>query len=255
MGSTALITGATAGFGEACARRFAGAGWKLVLTGRRVPRLEALREELGKATAVHVEAFDVRNRRETETRLATLPSEFRDVDLLVNNAGLALGLEPAQEADLDDWETMVDTNVRGLMVVTRMLLPGMVARGRGHVVNIGSTAASWPYPGGNVYGATKAFVAQFSRNLRADLLGTGVRVTDVQPGLAETEFSVVRFKGDAEKAAAVYRAMKPLAAGDIAEIVFWVATLPPHVNVNALEVMPVQQAWGPLAVHREPRTH
>jgi 3-hydroxy acid dehydrogenase/malonic semialdehyde reductase len=252
MEPIALITGATAGFGEASARRFAGAGWKLVLTGRRVGRLQALQEELGKTTGVHVEAFDVRDRRETESRLATLPAEFRDVDLVVNNAGLALGLEPAHRADLDDWETMVDTNIRGLMVVTRALLPGMVERGRGHVVNLGSAAANWPYPGGNVYGATKAFVAQFSRNLRADLVGTGVRVTDIQPGLAETEFSVVRFKGDAGKAAKVYEGTNPLTAEDIAEIVFWVATLPPHVNVNTLEVMPVRQAWGPFAIHREP---
>jgi 3-hydroxy acid dehydrogenase/malonic semialdehyde reductase len=173
------------------------------------------------------------------------------VDVLVNNAGLALGLEPAQAADLDDWETMVDTNIKGLMYCTRAILPGMVERKRGHVVNVGSIAGAWPYPGGNAYGATKAFVAQFSRNLRADLLGKNIRVTDVEPGLAETEFSVVRFKGDQERADKVYTGTQPLTGVDIAEIVHWVVSLPAHVNVNSVEVMPTGQAWGPLAIHRD----
>jgi len=245
MTKTILITGATSGFGAACARRFAGAGWKLILTGRRHERLEEMKAELGDSVAAAL-TFDVRERRAVAERLQDLP----EIDVLLNNAGLALGLEPAWQADLDDWDTMVDTNIKGLIYCTRAVLPGMVARDRGHVINIGSTAGNWPYPGGHVYGATKAFVQQFSRNLRADLLGTRVRVTAIAPGMAESEFSQVRFKGDEERAARVYRGAEPLRPEDIAEIVFFVAGLPPHVNVNALEVMPVDQAWGPLAVHR-----
>ena len=249
MTGTAFITGATAGFGEATAKLFSRHGWRLVLAGRREERLAALAARLG--TPVHPVRLDVRDRAAVFRAVESLPAEFREVDLLVNNAGLALGLEPAAAADLDDWDTMVDTNVKGLMYCTRAVLPGMVERGRGHVINIGSIAGSWPYPGGNAYGATKAFVKQFSHNLRADLQGTGVRVTNIEPGLAETEFSVVRFKGDAEKAAGVYRGTQPLRGEDIAEIVHWVATRPAHVNVNRVEVMPTGQAWGPLAIHRE----
>jgi len=179
-----------------------------------------------------------------------LPEGFREVDILVNNAGLALGLEPAHETSLDDWDAMIDTNIKGLAYCTRFILPGMVARNRGHIVNIGSTAGAWPYPGGNVYGGTKAFVEQFSRNLRADLLGTRVRVTCLAPGMAETDFSLVRFKGDAEKAAKVYAGTDPLTADDVAGIVGWVAGLPSHVNVNTLEVMSIDQTWGPFAVNR-----
>jgi NADP-dependent 3-hydroxy acid dehydrogenase YdfG len=243
---TILITGATSGFGAACARRFAAGGWRLVLTGRRRERLESLQAELGDAVAAALQ-FDVRHRRAAFAALQTLP----EIDVLLNNAGLALGLEPAWQADLDDWEQMVDTNIKGVLYCTRALLPGMVARNRGHIINIGSTAGSWPYPGGHVYGATKAFIQQFSRNLRADLLGTRVRVTNLGPGMAESEFSQVRFKGDEQRAAKVYQGVEPLRPEDIAEIVFFVANLPPHVNVNALEVMPVGQAWGPLAVHRQ----
>ncbi|MBD3648184.1 MAG: SDR family NAD(P)-dependent oxidoreductase, partial [Pseudomonadales bacterium] len=182
---------------------------------------------------------------------ANLPDDFADVEILVNNAGLALGLEGADAVDVDHWETMVDTNVKGLMYCTRAFLPGMVSRGGGHVVNVGSVAASWPYPGGNAYGGTKAFVQQFSRNLRTDLQGKNIRVTNVEPGMCETEFSVVRFGGDETKAGQVYAGMQPLTAADIAEIIFWVTSLPPHVNVNQLEVMPTAQAWSPFAVHRE----
>jgi len=246
MAKTILITGATSGFGEASARRFAAEGWRLILTGRRVERLEQLHQELGAAVR-QVLPLDVRNRDEVFQKLAGL----EDVDLLLNNAGLALGLEPAWEVNIDDWETMVDTNIKGLMYCTRALLPQMVKRNAGHVVNIGSTAGSWPYPGGNVYGSTKAFVLQFSRNLRADLLGKNIRVTNIAPGMAETEFSNVRFKGDAEKAAKVYARAEPLHPEDIAEIVHWVANQPAHVNINAVEVMPVDQSWGHLAVHRE----
>jgi NADP-dependent 3-hydroxy acid dehydrogenase YdfG len=245
MPNTMLITGATSGFGAACARRFAQGGWQLILTGRRQERLERLQAELGTAV-VQTLTLDVRERKTVASALAGL-----EVDVLLNNAGLALGLEPAWEVNHDDWETMVDTNVKGLMYCTRAVLPGMVARNRGHVVNIGSTAGKWPYPGGNVYGATKAFVEQFSRNLRADLLGTRVRVTHLAPGMAETEFSKVRFKGDESRADRVYTGAEPLRAEDIAEIVYFVVNLPGHVNVNALEVMSIDQAWGHLAVHRQ----
>lgn len=244
-----LVTGASSGFGAAIARRFARDGHALVLAARRTDRLRALAGEL--RVPVHVVNLDVRDGASVAETIAALPAEFAAIDLLVNNAGLALGLEPAQRALLDDWERMVDTNIKGLMYVTRAVLPGMVARNRGHVVNIGSIAAEWPYPGGNVYGASKAFVRQFSLNLRADLLGTAVRVTDIEPGLCSgTEFSQVRFHGDAERAARVYENTEALTAEDVAETVHWVATLPPRVNVNTLSLMPVQQAFGPLAVHR-----
>jgi NADP-dependent 3-hydroxy acid dehydrogenase YdfG len=246
MPKTALITGATSGFGAACARRFAREGWRVILTGRRSQRLEELRSDLGDAVTA-VLTLDVRDREAVFSSLRDLP----DIDLLLNNAGLALGLEPAWEVDPEDWETMVDTNIKGVLHCTRAILPGMVKRNRGHIVNIGSTAGNWPYPGGNVYGATKAFVQQFSRNLRADLLGTRVRVTNIEPGMAESEFSRVRFKGDDERAGAVYAGTEPLRPDDIAEVVFFAATLPPHVNVNTLEVMSIDQSWGPLAVHRE----
>jgi NADP-dependent 3-hydroxy acid dehydrogenase YdfG len=244
MADTILITGATSGFGAACARRFAHAGWHLILAGRRLDRLEQLRAELG-ANITTILPLDVRDRDAVAKSLTGL-----EVDVLLNNAGLALGLEPAWEVDLDDWETMVDTNLKGVMYRTRAVLPGMVARQRGHVVNIGSTAGSWPYPGGNVYGATKAFVEQYTRNLRADLLGTPVRATYLAPGMAQTEFSNVRFKGDDTRADRVYTGAEPLRAEDIAEIILFVVNLPAHVNINALEVMSVDQSWGHLAVHR-----
>jgi 3-hydroxy acid dehydrogenase/malonic semialdehyde reductase len=251
MKRTVLITGASSGFGAASARMFAEEGANLVLTARREGRLRELKDKLAGKAAVHTVTLDVRDRDAVQTAIEGLPEPFREVDILVNSAGLALGLEPAHGAHLDDWEEMVDTNIKGLLFCTRFLLPGMVERNRGHVINIGSVAGSWPYPGGNAYGATKAFVEQFSRNLRADLLGKRVRVTCIAPGMAETEFSLVRFKGEAEKAAKVYSGVEPLSADDIAAIIFWVAGLPPHVNINTLEVMPVQQAWGPLAVHRD----
>ncbi|AXQ27985.1 SDR family oxidoreductase [Solimonas sp. K1W22B-7] len=244
-----FITGASAGFGAAIARCFASAGHRLVLAARRMDRLQELAATLPVPT--HLVQLDVRDGDAVKAAVAALPAEFAAVDLLVNNAGLALGLEPAHRASLDDWERMVDTNIKGLMYVTRALLPGMVERGRGHVVNLGSIAGEWPYPGGNVYGGTKAFVRQFSLNLRADLAATGVRVSDIEPGLsAGTEFSNVRFHGDDERAAKVYAGTTPLTAEDIAETVFWVATLPPHVNVNTLSLTPVCQSFGPVAIHR-----
>jgi len=246
MSKTILITGATSGFGAACARRFSSEGWNLILVGRRTERLESLRDELAESVTKII-TLDVRSYSDVETSL----KEVANVDVLLNNAGLALGLEPAWETDINDWETMVDTNIKGVMYCTREILPKMVERKHGHIINIGSTAGSWPYPGGNVYGATKAFVQQFSRNLRADLSGTKVRVTNLEPGMAESEFSQVRFKGDDEAAANVYSGTDPLRPEDIADIVFYVASLPAHINVNTLEVMPVDQAWGPWVVSRK----
>lgn len=250
-GMTVFITGASSGFGAACARILARTGNRLVLTARRVDPLIGLQEELAGACDVHIIPLDVRDREGVKGAVDSLPERFRRIDVLLNNAGLALGLEPAHQVDLDDWEVMVDTNIKGLMYCTRFILPGMVERNRGHIVNIGSTAGAWPYPGGNVYGGTKAFVTQFSRNLRADLLGTAVRVSCIQPGMAETGFSQVRFKGDEEKAARVYSGAEPLTAEDVAETVAWVVSRPARVNINTLEMMCVDQAWGHLAVHRE----
>ncbi len=244
-----LITGATAGFGQDIARRFAQDGHTLVLIGRRTDRLTALVAELGRAHAV---TLDVRDRDAVLAAIAALPPEFAETDVLVNNAGLALGVAPAHQASLDDWHTMVDTNVKGLMTVTHAVLPGMVARDRGHVINIGSVAGNWPYMGGNVYGATKAFVRQFSLNLRADLAGTRVRVTDIEPGLvAGTEFSEVRFAGDTDRAATVYKGTEPLQAADVTDAVHWVATRPAHVNINTIELMPVCQSFAGLAISRK----
>ena len=251
MPQIALITGATSGFGAACARRFAAAGWHLALCGRRQERLEALRTELAATTAVYAFPLDVRDEAAVNAALTTLPTAFAAVDLLVNNAGLALGLEPAQHCDRQDWHDMVDTNINGLLYCTRAILPGMVERNHGHVVNIGSVAGNWPYPGGNVYGATKAFVRQFSLNLRADLLGTRVRVTNIEPGMAETEFSHVRFKGNEDQANRVYAGVQPLQAEDIADVVYWAASCPAHVNINSVELMPVCQAFSPFAISRE----
>ncbi len=244
-----LVTGATAGFGLAIARRFASDGARVVVTGRRAELLKTLTDELG--PSAHALAFDVRDRAAVEAAFASLPPAFADVDVLVNNAGLALGLEPAHRADLGEWDAMVDTNVKGLMYCTRAVLPGMVERNVGHVVNLGSIAAQFPYPGGNVYGATKAFVYQFSLNLRADLAGTDVRVTDIEPGLCGgTEFSTVRFRGDAAKAESLYANTTPLDADDVADAVHWVATRPAHVNINSVQMMPVVQTFAPLAVKR-----
>jgi len=245
-----LVTGASAGFGSAIARRFASAGASVILAARRRDRLEALAEELG--ASAYVIELDVRDRASVQGAIAALPPHWSEIDLLVNNAGLALGLEPAQRASLDDWETMVDTNVKGLIAVTHAVLPGMVARGRGHIINIGSTAGEWPYPGGNVYGATKAFVRQFSLNLRADLSGTPVRVSNVEPGLCEgTEFSSVRFGGDAERAAKIYENASALTAADIADTVHWIASRPPHMNINTISLMPVTQSFAGLSVTRK----
>jgi 3-hydroxy acid dehydrogenase/malonic semialdehyde reductase len=246
-----LVTGATSGFGLAIARRFAAAGHRIIAAGRRSEGLAALAAELGAAVALTL-PLDVRDRAAVERAVAQLPPELGAIDLLVNNAGLARGLEPAQRAELDDWNEMVDTNIKGLMTMTRAVLPGMVARDRGHVINLGSTAAHWPYLGANVYGATKAFVHQFSLNLRADLLGTRVRVTVVHPGMVGgTEFSSIRFHGDDARAAKVYEGAEPLLPEDVAETIYWIATLPARVNINSIELMPVGQAFAGLAVARK----
>jgi 3-hydroxy acid dehydrogenase / malonic semialdehyde reductase len=250
VSKTVFVTGASAGFGASIARRFAADGDRVVATARRADRLAELTKEFG--DQVLPLTFDVQDRAAVAAAVAGLPAEFAAVDVLVNNAGLALGLEPAQRADLDQWDQMVDTNCKGLTYCTRALLPGMVERGHGHVINLGSIAGTYPYPGGNVYGATKAFVHQFSLNLRADLHGTGVRVTSVEPGLSGgTEFSVVRFGGDEDRAGQVYQGVQPLGPDDVAEAVHWAATLPPHVNINVIEMMPVAQSFSALAVARD----
>ena len=247
-----FITGATSGFGRATARRFAEAGWALVLTGRRQERLEALQQELSAKVPVHIATLDVRDAEAVKQVVAELPAGFREVKALINNAGLALAPEPAQKVDLRDWHTMIDTNVTGLVNVTHALLPCLIETGKGaSIISIGSVAGHWPYPGGHVYGATKAFVEQFSYNLRCDLLGTGVRVTDIAPGMAETEFTLVRTKGNQDASDKLYRGTTPLTAEDIAEQIFYVATLPDHININRLEVMPTRQAWSPFNIDRD----
>jgi 3-hydroxy acid dehydrogenase/malonic semialdehyde reductase len=247
--STVFVTGASSGFGAAIARRFAASGARVIASARRAERLKDLAAELG--SSVLPVTLDVRDRAAVFAAVSDFPAEFANVDVLVNNAGLALGQDPAQAADLDDWDQMVDTNCKGLAYVTRAVLPGMVARRKGHVINLGSVAGGYPYPGGNAYGGSKAFVHQFSLGLRSDLHGTGVRVTCVEPGLADTEFSTVRFHGDRARADAVYTGMQPLTATDIAESVYWAASLPPHVNVNVIELMATAQSFAAFQVARE----
>ena len=221
--NTVMITGATSGFGEATARLFATKGWKIIITGRRQKRLDKLQQELGGIDKVHCCCFDITDRKAVEKAFQSLPSQFSDIDVLVNNAGLALGLEPADQTNLDDWEQMVDTNIKGLMYCTRTILPKMKQQGQGYIINIGSVAGNWPYPGGNVYCATKAFVRQFS---------------------------LVRFKDDAQRADGVYQQTAALSAEDIANTIFWLANTPLHVNVTTMEIMPTEQATGPLAIYR-----
>jgi 3-hydroxy acid dehydrogenase/malonic semialdehyde reductase len=245
----AFVTGASTGFGAAIARRFAAEGARVIASARRADKLKDLAAELGEQ--VLPLELDVQDRAAVYAAVDSLPAEFAAIDVLVNNAGLALGLEPAHRADLDEWERMIDTNCKGLVTCTRAILPGMVERGAGHVINMGSIAGTYPYPGGNVYGATKAFVHQFSLNLRSDLHGTGVQVTCIEPGMSGgTEFSKVRFSGDESKADAVYNGMQPLTPEDIAESVYWATSQPPHVNINVIEMMPVAQSFAAFQVHR-----
>ena len=246
----ALVTGASSGFGRATCQRLAAGGFTVVAAARRADALAELAASV-QGGVIHPLQLDVRDRAAVEQAVAALPDEVAEVDVLVNNAGLALGLEDAATADLDNWDRMVDTNCKGLMYVTRAVLPGMVERRRGHVVNLGSIAGTYPYPGGNAYGATKAFVHQFSLNLRSDLHGTGIRVTSIEPGMAETEFSEVRFAGDRERAAQVYAGMQPLTADDIAATIEYAISQPPHVNVNRIELMPVAQSFAAFQVARD----
>jgi serine 3-dehydrogenase len=246
---TILITGATSGFGRAAVERFHGAGWRVIATGRRAERLDALADALGRER-LHTAAFDIRDEAAMRAALDALPADFRAVDVLVNNAGLALGTAPAQRADLAQWKQMIDTNVTALATLTHALLPTLIER-RGAILNISSVAATYPYAGGNVYGGTKAFVSQFSLGLRSDLHGTGVRVTSIEPGMAETEFTLVRTRGDQAASDTLYKGADPIAPGDIAETLFWIANLPQHLNVNRIEVMPVRQSFAGFQVARE----
>ncbi len=251
MSKTVLITGATAGFGKASAIKFANHGWNLIITGRRAERLEELAQSLTGKINVHIAELDVRDESAVKHMVDNLPDDFKTVSVLVNNAGLALGTDPSYAANLEDWKTMIDTNVTGLTLVTHALLPILMNNHPATIVNLSSVAANWAYPGSHVYGASKAFVQQFSRNLRCDLVGKGVRVTSLEPGLCESEFSLVRFGGDQEKYDALYGGANALQPEDIADIIYWVATQPAHININSLEVMPQTQAWDNFKIVRE----
>jgi NADP-dependent 3-hydroxy acid dehydrogenase YdfG len=246
---TVFVTGATSGIGAAVCRRFAGAGARVIATGRREERLHALKEELG--AACHAARLDVRDRAGIERAVAALPEDFRRVNIVVANAGHGVGMATAQQADIAEWEDMVATNVNGLLYTVHALLPGMLARDEGHIVVIGSIAGDYPYPGGNVYGGAKAFAKMFALGLRGDLLGANVRVTNIEPGMTETEFMLHRHRGDAAQKAKVYEGIQPMTPDDVAETVFWSATLPRHVNINRMQMMPVMQAFGPIAAKRK----
>ena len=248
MTKTVLITGATSGFGAAAVKRFADAGWRVVAMGRRAERLQTLVDHYGER--IHVAAFDIRDEAAMQRALAAIPESFRDIDVLINNAGLALGTMPAQRADLTQWRTMIDTNITALVTLTHKLLPILISR-KAAILNVSSIAGTYPYAGGNVYGATKSFVTQFSLCLRADLHGTGVRVTSLEPGLAETEFTLVRTAGDQAASDTLYNGAHPITDDDIAETLYWIATLPPHLNVNRLELMPVSQSFAGFQIHRD----
>ena len=244
---TILITGATAGFGEAAARKFAAGGWNVVGTGRRGDRLKRLQAELGDAfLPLEIDMLD----RAAVESLATLSAPWGDIDLLLNNAGLAPPTDPLPETEWKRIETVIDTNVTGLVALTRALLPKLIER-KGHIINLSSVAATYPYKGGAVYAGTKAFVRQFSLDLRCDLAGTGVRVTSIEPGMAETEFTIVRTGGDKAASDALYAGVNPMTADDLADVFWWLANLSPHLNVNTIELMPVNQSWGGFSVHRE----
>lgn len=243
-----FITGATSGFGAAMVKRLINSDHQVIATGRRADRLQKMKTEYG--AKLHTLVLDIQNKEEVTKAVESLPEDFKKIDVLINNAGLALGTNLAQNSKIEDWETMVQTNINGLLYCTQQILPSMVKRNIGQIINLGSVAGEFPYSGGNVYGATKAFVHQFSMNLRSDLLGTNVRVTNIEPGMCNTEFSEVRYSGDKEKAEAVYKGVHALSADDIAETIEWVITRPAHVNINVISLMPVQQAFGGFAVHR-----
>lgn len=247
-----FITGATAGFGQAMTKRFIKAGHKVIATGRRQERLAELKKEFEKEfkDSLFTLTMDVQDKDQVEKAIDSLPTEWKNIDVLINNAGLALGIDPVQKGKLSEWETMVQTNINGLLYCTHKILPIMVKNNRGHIVNLGSVAGEYPYPGGNVYGATKAFVHQLSLNMRADLLGTNIRVTNIEPGMCQTEFSEVRFHGDKNKAESVYKGIEALSADDVAETIEWILSRPSHVNINTISLMPTQQAFGPFGIHR-----
>ncbi len=249
QGKTIFITGATAGFGKECARLFITQGARVIATGRRMERLEALKNELG--NNLYILSLDVQDEKAVQAAFQDLPHAFADIDVLINNAGLALGLSSFEGVPIEDISQMVQTNIMGVMYCTHAVLPQMIKRDSGHIVNLGSIAGTYPYPGGNVYGATKAFIEQFSLNLRADLLGKNIRVTNIEPGMCDTEFSAVRFAGDEKKAKSIYEGMQALSAEDIANTILWTLAQPAHVNINRVEIMPVMQAFSPFAVHRE----
>ena len=248
MNKIVLITGATSGIGLACARKFAANGDKLILTSRNEQRLAEIKKELD--TAVVTLAFDVRNREEAEAQISSLPADWQNIDVLVNNAGLALGLEPEYEGDLDDWGTMIDTNIKGLLIMTRLVVPGMVKRNHGHIINVGSVAGDAAYAGGNVYCATKAAVKALSDGLRIDVADTAIRVTNLKPGLVETNFSNVRFRGDNERAANVYKGIKPLTGDDIADVAVYAANAPAHVQIAEVLILATHQASGSVIVRK-----
>ena len=248
MNKIVLITGATSGIGLACARKFAANGDKLILTSRNEQRLAEIKKELD--TAVVTLAFDVRNREEAEKQISSLPADWQNIDVLVNNAGLALGLEPEYEGDLDDWGTMIDTNIKGLLIMTRLVVPGMVKRNHGHIINVGSVAGDAAYAGGNVYCATKAAVKALSDGLRIDVADTAIRVTNLKPGLVETNFSNVRFRGDNERAANVYKGIKPLTGDDIADVAVYAANAPAHVQIAEVLILATHQASGSVIVRK-----
>lgn len=246
---TVFITGVTSGFGYAMAEKFIKEGWQVVGTGRRQQRLDELSTKLGSDFCGL--CFDISSREQTENAVKSLPEGFQNISVLVNNAGLALGTESAEKCSIEEWETMVDTNIKGLLYITAALLPSFVEKKEGHIINIGSIAGNYAYPGGNVYGGTKAFVNMFSLHLRADMVDKYVRVTSVEPGLCETEFSVVRFRGSQDKANSVYTGVEAIRPEDVAETVYWSVSMPKHVNVNRVELMATQQAFAPFAIHRE----
>ncbi len=245
-----LITGATSGIGEATAELLAENRYRLIIAGRRNDRLDELKNHIGKLTYVHTLNFDIRHRDEVDKAIDSLPPEWQDVDILVNNAGLAAGLDHFHESDIDDWEQMIDTNLKGLLYISRKITPRMVERGTGHVINIGSIAGREMYEKGNVYSATKHAVEALSRGMKMDMLNDGIRVSTISPGLVDTEFSLVRFKGDGERAKEPYRGMRPLSGRDVAEAILFMITRPPHVNINDLLIMPTAQAAA-VMVHRE----
>ncbi|SIS42103.1 MAG: SDR family NAD(P)-dependent oxidoreductase [Thalassolituus maritimus] len=249
MDNIVLITGASSGFGEECARVFAKQGsYRLILASRRLDLLDKLASELRPMCDVHISELDVSSTTSVDKFLTDLPEKYRDIDIFINSAGLALGLDPTQNSNFEDWNVMIQTNVMGMLRLTHAILPRMVERNKGHIVSLGSTAGNWPYPGGNVYGATKSFIQSFARGLKSDLLGTNVRITNIDPGLSKTNFSLTRFKGDAVRADSLYENKKPLLAEDVASIICWVCSLPSHVNINNIEVMPVCQAFAGLSV-------